>query len=152
MSVPQFDVLEGMAKWFLAQSGVADKIKGRLYDTLAPEWVVAFESTTVERSPRTGPFVEYEDVAGAAAQNLSAESDFNRLRVTFRFYGFTPSEARGVFTAFYDTFSGNRLTNQTWGTRTMKLAIWDLDSRSILYDDTVRMAVLSCDLDMRFAS
>jgi len=152
MSIPQFDVLTGMAEWFLSQSGVRAKIQQRLYDTLAPEWIVALENTTAERSPRTGPFVEYEDVAGGAAQNLSAESDFNRLRVTFRCYGFQTSEARGVLTAFYDCFTGNRLTNQTWGGRAMKLANWDLESRSVLYDETVRMAVLSCDLDMRFAS
>lgn len=158
MSVPVFDMFEGMTEFFTSQSKISRMIGKRLYDTLAPERIVALENTQVEPATRMGPTVEWEDLSGGAAQNLAAESTYNVVTVGFRFFAFTPEECRKLFVPFYDALgvdANGKGTNRyegTWNDFEIKLATWDMESRGMIYDETFRMAVLSINLVVRFAS
>lgn len=164
MAVPGFDVLIGMDEFFRSKGPIQAIIANRLYDTISNERILAVENPSSEHSPRTGPFVEYDDSAGEAAQNLDAESTYNVMVVDFRFFAPNAAQVRDLFTAFYDALgldSSNNPTNRyrtatdgtgKWNGKTIKQANWDLGTRAMVYDETFRMANYTCSLVIRFAS
>lgn len=155
MSVPSFDVLTGMAEYFLSQSAVKQAIGNRLYDTESPERIVAQENTQSEKSPRIGTCVEYQDNGWEPAQNLDAESSYNVMTVEFRFLAFTPKDSRALFKVFWECFSGNRYRTAAdgsgkWNGMTIKMANWI--GGGMIFDETFRKSVFNATLQIRFAS
>lgn len=150
MSVPfpVFTVLDGMEAFFLGVHPIGQRIGKRMFYGIAPERAVALENTQTERSPRTGPTVEYTDQPWEPQQNVDGQSTYNPLLVGFQFWGFLPKDARDTFSLFYEALPNNRYTG-TWGGFTIKTTNW-IGTEGVMFDETYRQAAYGAVLKIRF--